>query len=204
MRVAPSCQRQIDHRLDARDIGAMHHHVDGERQAELHDLGGERTLARRGAFVAGDVVGGGFLAVLDRDLHVVEPAVGEHAQGLRRQADRRGDEIAVEAGVARGRDDLGQIAPRRRLAARQMHLQHAEPGRFAEHTRPGRGVELVGARVERDRVGAIRTAERTTMRQLGQQAEGSGNGFRRAELVHHPNSSSLFSASPASSFTTSS
>ena len=160
----------------------MHHHVDGERQAELHHLGGERALARRGAVVAGDMVGGCFLAVLDRNLHVVEPGVGERAQGLRRQADRRGDEIAVEPGVARGRNDLGQIAPRRRLAAGQMHLQHAEARRFAEHPRPGRGVEFVGARVERERIGAIGTAERTTMRQLGQ----AGRGARATCLGRQP------------------
>ena len=30
-----------------------------------------------------------------------------------------------------------------RLAAGQMHLQHAERRRLAEHARPGRGIELV-------------------------------------------------------------
>ena len=58
----------------------MHHHVDGERQAELHDFGRERALARRGAVIAGDMVGGFLLAVLDRDLHVIEAGVGERCK----------------------------------------------------------------------------------------------------------------------------
>ena len=79
----------------------MHDHVDGERQTEPHDLAGERALAREGAVVAGDVIGGCLLAVLDRDLHVIEAGVGERGERLRRQADRRGDQIGVEAGLAR-------------------------------------------------------------------------------------------------------
>ncbi len=51
----------------------------------------------------------------------------------------------------RGGDELDEIAPRGRLAAGKMHLQHAERGGFAEHALPGRGVELVGAAVERER-----------------------------------------------------
>ena len=131
-------------------------------------------LRAEGAVIAGDVVGGLLLAVLNRNLHVIETGIGEHAQGFRRQADRRRNEIAVEPGVARGLHDLLQIAPRRRLAARQMDLQHAQPRRLAEHARPGRGVEFAGAVVELQRIGAIRTAERTAMRQLGEQTERRG------------------------------
>ncbi len=105
---------------------------------------------------------------------MVETGVGERGQGLRRQADRRGDQVAVEAGLARGLDDIGKIAPRRRLAAGQMHLQYAQGRRFAEHARPGGGIELVGAGIERQRVRAIGTAQGTAMRQLGQQAERRG------------------------------
>src|SRR5215831_4533917 len=52
-----------------------------------------------------------------------------------------------------------------------MNLQDAEAGCFLEHARPSRDVELVGARLECKWVRAVRTAERATMRQLGQQAE---------------------------------
>ena len=61
-----------------------------------------------------------------------------------------------------------EVAPRARLAAGEMHLQDAERRGLAEHPRPGLRIEFVASRIERERIGAIRTAERTTMRQLGQ------------------------------------
>jgi hypothetical protein len=54
-----------------------------------------------------------------------------------------------------------------------MHLQHAEPRRLGEDPRPSLRVELVGARIERQGIGAIRTAQRTAVRQLSQKAEGA-------------------------------
>ena len=53
---------------------------------------------------------------------------------------------------------------------------HAKLRRFAEHPRPCRGVEFVPSRIERERVRAIRAAERTTVGELGEQTE---------RLVHH-------------------
>ena len=37
--------------------------------------------------------------VLDRDLHVIEPGVGERGQALRRQSHRGRDEVGVEPGL---------------------------------------------------------------------------------------------------------
>ena len=141
---------------------------------------------------------------------MIKAGVGERRQTLRRQTDRRGNQIVVETCLARGFDDLGEIAPRGRLAAGQMHLQHAESGRFAEHPRPGRGVEFIVALVERERIGAIGTAERAPVRQFGQQAErrrqlriGVTTLFAVDAMVDVHNSSNFLSARPPSSFTTS-
>ena len=89
-----------------------------------------------------------------------------------------GDEIAVEAdgiGVAHQRR---QVAPHQRLAAREMHLQHAQRGRLAEDALPGCGVELGAGALQLQRVGAIRAAQRTAMRELRKErqrrADGSG------------------------------
>ena len=84
MRQAFEPERQIDHVGDALDIGAMHHEIDGERQAEPHRLGGERMLALERAAIAGDMVGGYGVGVLDRDLHVIEARLPEIAQRARR------------------------------------------------------------------------------------------------------------------------
>ena len=79
-------QRKVDHLTDAIDTGAMHDRVHGEWQLEPHNLGRQRLLAREGAIIAGDMIGGWRLAVLDRNLRVVEPCLGERAQGLARDA----------------------------------------------------------------------------------------------------------------------
>jgi len=114
------------------------------------------------------MVGAFLYAVLDRDLDVVEAALGKLAQGRRRDADRRCDQIGVKAARVRRGRDLHQIAPCAGLAAGEMNLQDAKPGGFLEDTRPRLGVELFAARVEHKRVRAIRAAEWATMRQLGQ------------------------------------
>jgi hypothetical protein len=71
----------------------------------------------------------------------------------------------------RCRRDGREIAPRARLTAGQMHLQYAERGGLCKYACPSLRVELVGSRIERQRIGAVRTAQRTAVRQLGQKAE---------------------------------
>src|SRR5438067_468264 len=102
---------------------------------------------------------------------MIEARLPQIAHGARGDADPRGDEIGVEPGLARVRRDVDEIAPRAGLAAGEMYVHHAEAGRFLEHPRPGRSVELAVARLERERIGAIRTTERTTMRQLRQKTK---------------------------------
>src|SRR5262245_46748800 len=102
---------------------------------------------------------------------MVEPDLGERAEGPVRDADRGGDEIRVEtSGMSAGRD-VDEVAARAGLAARQMHLQDAKPRGLAEDAHPGGGVELILSRIERERVGAIGAAERTAVSQLGEHAE---------------------------------
>jgi hypothetical protein len=71
----------------------------------------------------------------------------------------------------RAGSDVDEIATRARFAARQVHLQHPRLRRFAENAQPGRGVELVLPCIERERVRAIRAAERAAMGQLGEEPE---------------------------------
>ena len=118
---------------------------------------------------------------------------------------RRGDEIGVEAGGMGAGRDVDEVAPRARLAAGQVHLQHAERRRLAEHARPGRGIELAPRAVERERVRAIGAAERTAVGQLGQEAERLVQRYwtDRCHVVARHSSSSRLSASPRSSVVTS-
>src|SRR5262245_51888033 len=80
-------QRQFYHRLDTSDIRAVHDHVDCQRQTETHDLAGDGTFAGGCAFVAGDEIGGCFVAVLDRNLNMVEASIGKSRERLRGQPD---------------------------------------------------------------------------------------------------------------------
>src|SRR5215831_19683290 len=121
--------------------------------------------------VAGDVVSGSSLAVLDGDLHVVEPGFSQRAEGLLGGARSGRKEIAVKAGRAGAGGDVDEVTPRAGLATRQVHLQDAELRRFAKDAQPGRGVELVLPCIERERIRAIGAAERTAMGQLGEEPE---------------------------------
>ena len=174
---SPAASRNTrSHVADPVDVGAVHHSVHGERQLVPHDLGRECALPSKRPVVAGDVVGGRRAAVLDGDLHMVEPGLRERAEGPLRDADRGGDEIGVETSGMRAGRNVDEVAARARLAARQMHLQDTKPRRLAEDAHPGGGVELILSGIEHERVGAIGTAERTAVRKLGEHAE---------RLVHH-------------------
>ena len=156
-------EREIHHFGDPVDVGAMYDRIHREEEVVPHDLGRECAFPGKCARIAGDVIGGLSVAVLDGDLHMVEPTLNQCAEGLVRDPDRGGDQIGVKAGRMGAGSDVYKIAPRAGLAARQMHLQDAELRRFVEDAQPGRGIELVRPRIERERVRAIRAPERTAM-----------------------------------------
>src|SRR5262249_39321725 len=66
-------------------------------------------------------------------------------------------------------DDLDEIAPRGRLAAGKVYVQHAEPRGLRKNAPPILRAKLGGARIERKRVRAIGAAERTDVGELGEQ-----------------------------------
>ena len=66
---------------------------------------------------------------------------------------------------------LDDVAPRRRLAAGEVHVQRAERRGFAEDALPGLGVELGRGPFERHRVRAMRAAQRAAMGELDQNAD---------------------------------
>ncbi len=147
----------------------MHDRIHRERELASHDLGSECPFLGKRALVTGNVIGELSAAVLNRNLHMVEPGLSQCAEGLVGDPDRGGDEIGVKAGRMGAGGDVHEIAPRTGLAARQMHLQDAKLRRLVKHPRPCRGVKLVLSRVEREGVRAIGAAERTAMGQLGEE-----------------------------------
>src|SRR5262249_41151148 len=98
-----------------------------------HDLGCECPFPGKCARIAGDVVGGPSVAVLDRNLHMVEPSLSQCVEGLVRDPDRGGDQIGVKAGRMGTVGDVDEIAPRTGLAARQPCKE------IRKHKNNGRG-----------------------------------------------------------------
>ena len=113
--------------------------------------------------------------VLQRKLDMIEPDFLQPREAGAIEPDRRGDQVGVEPGVARGCDDLDQVAPRRGFAAGQMDLQHAHRGRLAKHARPCRGVQFIGA-IVRVSAGSSNTGQARGQRCVSSASSPSGAG----------------------------
>jgi hypothetical protein len=59
---------------------------------------------------------------------VVEAGHDQFLDQRLRQPDSRRDQVAIETDRGAVADDLGKVAPARRLAAGQMHVQHTKGG----------------------------------------------------------------------------
>ncbi len=113
----------------------------------------------------------GFVTRLEADLDMIQPRLAERIQFLLRQADARGDQVGVEAEIARRFDQLRQIFTDQRLAAGESELHAAHRPRLTKHLNPLFGGQLLLLLGEIQRVGAVGTLQRTAIGQLGQQPE---------------------------------
>ena len=153
----------------------MHDDVDRQRQTEPRRLRRHRLLARECAVIACDAVGGLRLRILDRHLDVIEPVVGKRAQPRIREADTGGDQIGIQPGrvrrCRRSRRGRGATPVRRptdgpaespsAAASRNTRAQvSVSSSSFGASS--ASGFEQYG------------TAERTAMRQLGEQTQRRG------------------------------
>jgi hypothetical protein len=91
-------EREIHHLGDPVDVGAMYDRIHREEELAPDDLGRECAFPDKCARIAGDVVGGLSVAVLNRNLHMVEPSLSQCAEPLLGDPDRGGDQIGVKAG----------------------------------------------------------------------------------------------------------
>ena len=163
---------ELDEALDLVDIAAVDHRVHRQCEAEPRDLGGELHLGVVRTLQPRHLVGRGDVDALQRQLHMVEPHVGERRQHGQRAADARGDQVRVEPDLGAFGGDLDDVLARRRLAAERCTCSTPRHRCLFEHAEHGRRVHLGRALVELERVRAIGAMEWTAMRQLHQHADG--------------------------------
>jgi hypothetical protein len=116
---------------------------------------------------------------------VVEAGFRQRRNFFLSKPNGRGDQIGVQACAMGGCCDLDNVTPCRRLSARKMNLEHSEICGLPKYPSPGRGVDLVGARLEGDRVRAIGAAEWTAMSELGEEPQGTQERFTHNPLELH-------------------
>jgi hypothetical protein len=144
--------RKLDHAREPFEVLTVHHGVDRERQPRgAHQGGGAAFEALRVA-EAGDPVALGIVNVLEADLNVVESGFDECRDARLVEHHGGRNEVRIEPGARGMTDEMFEIAPCGRLAAREMHLQGAERGCFVDDPAPGRGIELAACAVELQRV----------------------------------------------------
>ena len=112
----------------------------------------ERQLARMRTAVTGDAIGAFRVHVLQRELDMVQANRLQLGKPCRVETSDRGDQVGIEPGLVRRRDNVDQVAARCRLAAGQVDLQHAQRGGLAKHPGPGRSIQLVRAILQRQRI----------------------------------------------------
>ncbi len=156
----------------------MHHEVDGKRQAGApHDRRYLALLFLRPGH-PGHAVAIHIIGILKTDLNVVEPGFSQsvHARLIKQHGG--GNEITVKSHRDRVPDQIHKVSARCRFTAGKMHLKRADVGRLGEHVAPLRGRQLALYAGKPDRIGAIRTLQRTPMGQLRKNSKRRFDGDR--------------------------
>ena len=138
------------------------------------------------AFEAGNAVGhNGFIA-LKTDLDVTQSGIGQRAKSLLGQQHRRRNEIGVQPDIVGMLHKFDQVLARGGLAAGEMDLQYADFGELGEHLLPFLSRQFAAATFQLDRIGAIRTLQRTSMRYFREHRERNAECLgERAALLQH-------------------
>src|ERR1700675_856701 len=140
----------------------MNHEVESDGNAMAFEPFQDAKFLRVG-FGAGDFVGSFFAGTLKAQLKVIEAGFDKsfETRFIERQAG--GDEIDVEAGCARGANEIENVWASEGFAASEIGLKNAECGGFAEDAGPVFGGEFCGAGLEFERIRAVDAVERAAV-----------------------------------------
>lgn len=134
-------QTEVDQVVQGVEVGAVQHDVEAEGESGGADQPGGALLGRERAG-ARDAFGDPRIGVLHRELDAAQAGLGEFRHAPLAQPHPAGDQLGVEAGAVRGRDDAGQVASEQGFAAGQVCLYDAEVGSLPEHVGPLTRVQL--------------------------------------------------------------
>jgi len=101
---------------------------------------------------------------------VVETCFHQRLQPLLVQSQAGGDEIGIESGGARGRDEFRQIRARQRFAAGEMRMQHSQLPGLLKNIRPLCRRKFRLNRGKFHRIRAIDAVQRAAVRDFGDQS----------------------------------
>ena len=121
----------------------------------------------RVGFCAGDFFGGVWVGALKAELDVVEAGFDELREFCFVEREARGDQVDVEAGGARGLDEIEDVGAGEWFAAGEVGLEDAELRGLLEDTGPCFGGEFGAAGGEFERVGAVDAVERAAVGEFG-------------------------------------
>jgi hypothetical protein len=100
---------------------------------------------------------------LEAELQMIETGGDEGVELCFVERQARGDEIDVQAGSARGANEIEDVGAGEGFTSGEVSLQDAEVGGFLEDARPGLCVEFAGAGLQLERIGAVDTVQRAAM-----------------------------------------
>jgi hypothetical protein len=144
------------------DVAAVNHEVECDSDAMVLEPFEDAEFMGV-SFGAGDFVGGFFLGSLKAQLKVIQAGLDEsfEARFVERQAGC--DEIYVQAGSARGTDELEDVRASKGFAAGEIGLKDAERSGFAEDAGPLFCGEFYAAGLKLERIGAVDAVERAAV-----------------------------------------
>ena len=175
---------ESDESLQPVEIQAVDDQVyrEGERVAPEEGHEGQLEGVRAGP---GDLVGGGFVDVLKAELKMFEAGVDQLGEARLGKADARGDHVDVEAGVAGGPGELGQVFSREWFSAGEVDVKDAELGCLTEDAPPVVRAQLRLDALHFERIGAIEAVQRAAVGDLRDERKGFGAGRALFLARHH-------------------
>ncbi len=156
----------FEHFVDLIDVAAVNDEIERDGDADFFQPFEDAEFLRVG-FCAGDFFGGVGVGALEAELDVVEAGFDELREFLFVEREAGGDEVDVEAGGARGFDEIENVGAGEGFAAGEVGLENAELRGLLEDAGPGFGGEFGAAGGEFEGIRAVDAVEGAAVGEFG-------------------------------------